>query len=280
MGTPEDVDLSGLGLRAISIAGVETCIEVPSWKLCFDIGTGTGSAPRHGRVFFTHGHVDHTGGIAHHCGTRAMRRQSPPEYLIESTHAEGLEAVLAGFRALDRSSLPCTVRSLEVGDVVELSAKRRVRTFRSFHRVPVLGYALEEDRHVLRPDLVGLPGEAIAAARARGEQVREVRTEVALAFCGDTTVEVLEQEPLVRQARRLVLECTFLDDQVSVERARQTGHVHLDELVARADLLTNEAILLTHFSHRYSAEQIVWLLDRRLPADLRRRVTPLLAGFR
>lgn len=280
MATPEEVDLAGLTVRATSIAGMETCIEVPTWRLCFDIGRGPGTAVRYRRVFFTHGHVDHTGGIAHHCGTRAMRKQPPPEYVIDHEHADGLEAVLQGFRQLDRSDLPCTIRAVGPGDVVALSKKRRVRAFRAYHRVPVLGYALEEDRHVLHPDLVGLPGTAIAEARADGREVRQVQTETALVFCGDTTIEVVEREAVVREARRLVLEVTFLDDQVSPERARETGHVHLDDVAERADLFENEAILFTHFSHRYSAGQIVDLLDRRLPARLRSRVTPLLAGFR
>ena len=104
-------------------------------------------------------------------------------------------------------------------------------------------------------------------------------TAVELAFCGDTRIDVLE-EPLVQAARRLVLEVTFLDEAVRRERSRATGHVHLDDVVERAHLLQHEAILFTHFSHRYSAGQIVDLLDRRLPESLRSRVQPLLAGFR
>lgn len=280
MPTPEEVELAGLIVKAVSIAGIETCIEVPSWRLCFDIGKGPESAVKYPRVFFTHGHVDHVGGIAHHCGTRAMRKVGEPTYTIGAEYAEGLENLMTAFRGVDRSDLPCTINPVKPGDVIELSAKRRVRVFRSMHRVPTLGYALEEDRHLLHPDLVGRPGPEIAAARERGEPVRVVETRVELAFCGDTTIHVLERESIVRTAKRLVLECTFLDDSVSVERARKTGHVHLDDIVERAHLFENEAILLTHFSHRYGASQIVDLLNRRLPAQLRDRVTPLLAGFR
>jgi ribonuclease Z len=74
----------------------------------------------------------------------------------------------------------------------------------------------------------------------------------------------------------LILEATFLDDLVSVRRARETGHVHLDELIERADLLQNEAIVLTHFSMRYSPAEVREILARRLPASLRDRVIPLL----
>ena len=76
----------------------------------------------------------------------------------------------------------------------------------------------------------------------------------------------------------MILECTFLDDRVSVAECRAKGHVHLDEIVERADLFENEAILLTHFSARYSSTEIVALLDAKLPPALRERVTPLLPG--
>ena len=42
----------------------------------------------------------------------------------------------------------------------------------------------------------------------------------------------------------------------------------------------NEAILLTHFSQRYSAQKIVEQLDALLPPALRAKCTPLLTGFR
>ncbi len=279
MSTPQELDLGGLTIRGISVAGVQTCIEVPSWKLCFDIGKGPSSAVRYRRVFFTHGHVDHTGGVAHHCGTRAMRRQPPPTYYIGRESAAALDAVVQAFRQLDQSVLPCAIVGLEPGDDVPVAPGRRVVAFRSVHRVPTLGYALVEERRKLREDLRGRPLEELAAVRARGESIHDRVQSVELAFCGDTTIEVVEREPLVRQARRLILEVTFLDDAVSEERARATGHIHLDQICERADLFENEAILFTHFSLRYRASQIERILARRLPVVLRDRVQALLAGF-
>jgi ribonuclease BN (tRNA processing enzyme) len=54
----------------------------------------------------------------------------------------------------------------------------------------------------------------------------------------------------------------------------------LFEIAERAELFENEALLFTHFSSRYTNEEIVAALDQRLPAKLRERVTPLLAGRR
>ena len=100
-----------------------------------------------------------------------------------------------------------------------------------------------------------------------------------LAFTGDSRIEGLEAEPDALRARRLIMEVTFLDERVSVEQCRSKGHIHLQEVVERARLFENEAILFSHFSARYRRHEIDALLDERLPPDLRLRVQPLLTGF-
>ena len=53
-------------------------------------------------------------------------------------------------------------------------------------------------------------------------------------------------------------------------------HLVHDEVIERADVFENEAILFTHFSARYGRDEVLSLLDARLPEGLRDRVTPLL----
>jgi ribonuclease Z len=76
------------------------------------------------------------------------------------------------------------------------------------------------------------------------------------------------------------MEVTFVDDRVSVKQCRSKGHIHLDEVVERAELFENQAIMFTHFSARYSRREILMNLDKKLPPDLRERVTPLLTSHR
>ena len=126
--------------------------------------------------------------------------------------------------------------------------------------------------------VVGLPGDEIARRRRSGEEVTDQVEAPIVAFTGDTTIDVVDREAVVREARLLIMEVTVIDDRVSVERARKTGHVHLFEIAERAELFQNQAILFTHFSARYGAREIVAALDRHLPPGLRERVTPLLDG--
>ena len=95
------------------------------------------------------------------------------------------------------------------------------------------------------------------------------------AFSGDTQIELVQREESIRRARLLMMEVTFMDDRVSVESARKMGHIHLDEVIEKADLFENEHIVFTHLSARYRWHEAAQILAERLPAGLKERVTLL-----
>jgi len=266
-----------LEVGGISVGGIETSIDVPALKLCFDLGRVPDVAVTRGLVLFTHAHMDHLGGIAWHCATRALRGMAAPVYVIPRGAQAGIEALFAAWRDLDRSELPHRLVPLSPGEEHRIHAGLVARAFHAPHTAPCQGYALIFERKRLREEFRGLAQEQVRELSvSRGVEVTEIVRSVELAFTGDTRPEILEREELLRGARVLVIECTFLDDRVSARDAHRKGHVHLDHLIERAQLLTNERIVLTHFSARYTAQEVVRLLDERLPPDLRRRVVPLL----
>ena len=79
----------------------------------------------------------------------------------------------------------------------------------------------------------------------------------------------------------MICECTFVDDAVSPEGARDFGHTHIDELAAAArdGKFQNEAVLLIHFSARYRGREIEDAIAEKFPEEFAKRVTPLLVGF-
>ena len=269
--------LAGHRIEGISVGGVETCIDCPELKLCFDIGRCPDEAVNRATVLFTHAHMDHMGGVAWHAATRSLRGMPPPTYVVPRENEAAFAELFESWRKLDRSELPHRVVALAPGEAWELPNKLTVRPFRSPHRVPCQGYALWSKRRKLRREHLGLPPTALRELRARIGDEMYLHSDVPeLAFTGDTLIDVVEREEAVRKARVLVIEVTFVDDRVSVEQCRSKGHVHLFEIAERAELFENEALLLTHFSARYQAHEIVAALDRTLPPDLRERVTPLL----
>lgn len=272
-------ELAGLAVEAISVGGLETCIHLPELKVAFDIGRAPKEVIAREIVLFTHAHMDHMGGVAYHCATRALRRLAPPTYVVPREVAERFERVFEVWSALDGSDMLHRSVPLGPGEELLLPNGMLARPFRSIHTQPCQGYALWSRKHKLKPEYLGLPGAEIQRLKAAAVEITTAIETPEVAFCGDTRIEVLEREAVVRRARLLVLETTFLDERVSVAEARSKGHVHLDEVIERADLFENEAILMTHFSARYARAEIVEILQRRLPPRLAQRVTPLLAGF-
>jgi hypothetical protein len=50
------------------------------------------------------------------------------------------------------------------------------------------------------------------------------------------------------------------------------GHIHLDELIARSDLLAARDIVLHHFSARYTAADVSRLCQQRIPDAVKARL--------
>ncbi len=270
------VDLAGLKIEGVSIGGHQTCLCVPHYKLAFDIGRCPSIAVGMHTVLFTHAHVDHMGGVAHHCATRALLKMAPPTYVVPHVNVESFNKLFAVWRELDGNELPHRVISLAPGEDVLLRKGLRARAFPSTHRKPCQGYVLYSEREKLLPELAGASPETIAERRDAGLAITSTLSEAELAFTGDTTIEGLLACTEALHAKRLMLEVTFLDERVSRSMAHDKGHIHLTDVIENASAFQNEALLFTHFSARYSPAQIKSILRSKLPPSLRERVTPML----
>jgi ribonuclease Z len=78
--------------------------------------------------------------------------------------------------------------------------------------------------------------------------------------------------PSLLDTKVLILECSFLDDRKPLAAAHAGGHIHLDDLLERADAFRNEAIVLMHFSQMYSPVEVHRILERRCPRPLWERI--------
>ena len=270
------LSVAGFEVRGLSSGGIETCIDLPGLGVAFDVGRAPEVAIARGTVLFTHAHMDHMGGVAYHCALRALRRLPPPTYVIGRENAAAFRDLFDAWRRLDRSTLEHRVVEIAPGEELQLSPRLLARPFRALHRAPCQGYALIERKQRLRAEFAHQDGQALRAARESGTTITDAVETPLVAFCGDTLIEVVEREEVVRTARLLILECTFLDARVSVAQSREKGHVHLEEVCERADLFQNEVLLLTHFSSRYASGDVRRILAARLPASLRDRVVPFL----
>ncbi|MEO8699097.1 MAG: MBL fold metallo-hydrolase [Kofleriaceae bacterium] len=262
-------------VRGISVGGVYTSLAVPELGIVFDAGASPRSSGGIDTILLSHGHADHIGALPALLGIRALHGKSrPPRVVMPAEIVDDLKAALAALSRLQRYPLEIEAIGMLPGETLALRGDLQVRAVRTFHPVPSLGYVVVRRVAKLRSELIGLTGPEIAAKRRAGEIINDVEDRVELAYATDTLISVLDHAPELLQAKVLIIECTFLDDRKSLEAARAGCHIHLDEIIERADAFQNEHVVMMHFSQIYRPDEIEALLDRRVPAHLRKRIIP------
>lgn len=225
------------------------------------------------------------GGAGFYIATRSLVGLPPPTVLLPASRAVAFEAFIASLRALDGSDLPHTPVPIAPGEEHRVSKNTVIRPFATVHPVPSQGYVVYSTKEKLKAEFAGKTGLEIRDLKRAGVQVTTTVEVPEVAFTGDTTADWIANaggDPVAADALRaklLICECTFVDDAVTPAGAREYGHTHVDEIAAAADRFENEAVLLIHFSARYTKEDVAAQLKARLPERLLKRVTPLLVGF-
>jgi ribonuclease Z len=260
-------------IRGVSVGGVYTSIHIPELDVLLDVGIPMRSAAGVGTLLLSHAHADHAGSIGALLGIRSLHGITKPLRVVMP--AEVVETVMKALGALSElQRWPLTIEPIgvEAGAEVVLKKGVVVRAFRTFHPVPSLGYQLLRRTQKLRAEYVGLAGPELATRRKAGEPITEEIEQLEVAYATDTLVQVLEHTPSIGDSRVLLLECTFLDERKSIEAARAGCHIHLDELIERADQLRNRHVVLMHFSQLYRPADVRPILQARLPRELYERV--------
>ncbi len=264
-------------IRGLSLGGVYTSLHLPELDVVCDVGIALRSAAAVGTLLLSHGHADHVGALTTFLGIRALQGTRKPLRVVMPAEIEDtLVAGLAAMAALQRWPLDIEPIGLRAGDSYALRKDLMVRAVQTFHPVPSLGYLLVQRIPKLRAEFTGLPGPEIARRRLAGEDLFDVVERRELAYLTDTLISVVEHAPEVLDARVVILESTFLDERKSRATARAGCHVHLDEIIERADAFTTPNLILMHVSQIYGPSEVAPILDARLPPALRARTQVLL----
>lgn len=249
---------------AIGRGGIETCYILPQFQLAFDTGRAPDNLIDIPRIFLTHGHLDHAAGLPYYISQRSLKHLPPPDIYCPAEITEPLGEILRLWQKIEGFSYEIKLNGLNVGDTVEIRKDLSVKALQSHHRVPCRGYAVMRKTRKLRDEFLHLPGREIKLMKDRGDKIFEDRDHPVFAFSGDTTIEFLRDNEAARNATVLFIECTYIDDKRPVARAREWGHIHLDEILENRHLFQNEKIVLTHFSKRYNRRYVMQVLGKKL----------------
>jgi ribonuclease Z len=258
-------------LEGRSRAGHETYFRIREIGVAFDIGRCPDMIVSIPHVFITHAHLDHAAGIPFYGGQRHLQKLDGGRIHVPAEAAEDVRALMAIQEKLTGAAMDVTIVGIAVGEEVPVGRRHVVRGHAAAHRVAARAYELIERRHHLREELAGASGEMIAQLRREGAAIEEEYRRALLFYTGDTDRAILESGDALFRAEVLLIECSFITDGHQ-DRAAKYRHIHIDDIAEFADRFENELIVLTHFSRRYSYEDIRSGVRRRLPASLHERV--------
>jgi ribonuclease Z len=262
-----------IAVNALGRGGIETCYILPAFQLAFDTGRCPDALIDIPRIFLTHGHLDHSAGLPYYISQRSLRHLPPPEIYCPDEIVAPLSEILHLWQKIEGFEYPIALKGLIPGDEITVRKDLYVRALVSHHRVPCRGYALVRKSRKLKDEYLNISGREIKRMKDRGDAIFEDRDIPIFAFSGDTTIEFLQDNQAAREATVLFIECTYIDDKRPVARAREWGHIHLDEIIANAHLFKNEKIVLTHFSKRYNRRFILQVLNKKMQdAELLSRI--------
>lgn len=252
-----------------------TAFSVFGDRFLVDCGEGTqrqllqfGLGLRVDLVFFTHFHADHYLGLIGLLRTLAMQANEPDEPIQifgpRPFITDDLPRML--FTGVDKLGRRPDFHALADGDVVQRRGYT-VRAVQVEHRVPTLGYAIEENARPGKFDVesarsLGLPpgpayaelqaGRAVTAPNGALIQPHDVlgapRRVRKLCISGDTR-PCSNLAKAARGADVLIHEATFSEDEK--ERAILTQHSTAHEAGWVAEQAQVDRLVLSHFSSRH-----------------------------
>lgn len=255
-------------VRGVSLGGIYTSLQVPELGAVFDVGMPIRGFASTDHLFLSHGHGDHVGALAAMLGIRGLlHTKQPPNVYMPAPIADDVRASIDAMSRLQRHDLTFTAHPMAAGDEIQLRRDLHVQAFKTHHPVPSLGYRFFDRVKKLRPEFKDLPGREIGERKKAGEDLFTVEERSELAYATDTLIRVIDTSPELVKTRVLILECTFLDEKKTLEASRAGCHIHLDELLERADAFENEHLVLMHFSQLYMPRDVHRILRERWPAD-------------
>jgi len=261
-------------IQGYSIAGEETVVQVPELDICFDIGRAPRMALTSNFVALSHGHMDHTAGLAYYFSQRHFQGMGVGTVLCHPGLVDPIKKMMEAWVDIEAQRTPHKVIAMEPGTPsgeFEIKNTFWLRAFETIHTVPALGYSVIEKRSKLKEEYVGLPQSELVKIKEAGQDITYIKEVPLVTYMGDTAPGSHFTRDEVVNAKVLITECTFIE-QGHRDRARIGRHLHISDIVKLLPTLNCEAVVVTHLSRRTHLQSAREALDKAVPPEFRDKV--------
>ncbi|MEQ1904099.1 MAG: MBL fold metallo-hydrolase [Pirellulaceae bacterium] len=255
----------GLTIEGYSRAAVQTYWRIAELKLGFDLGAHPWDFMGTPFWLLTHCHLDHIAALPLYVARRRLMKMEPPTIILPKYAVSAVRNMLDSFTPLDRGKFPCQLVGMEGGERYDLTREIVIQAFDVDHRIPSLGYIVNDRRRKLKLEYAELNGDEIRDLRGQGIDVTNEVLVPLVGYTGDTSPKGLDRNPEFYDAKVLIAEMTFLAHDHQRQYIHKNGHMHLEDFVERQDEFRNEVVIASHFSTRYSRAEAERLVQKRLP---------------
>ncbi|NLX12078.1 MAG: hypothetical protein GXY44_00280 [Phycisphaerales bacterium] len=262
-------------IQGFSLAGEETVIVLPDLNVAFDIGRAPREAVHVDHICLSHGHMDHSAGIAYYFSQRNFQGINNGCALVHHKLVRPLEDLMQVWGRIEGHVSPFRFIGVDEGEDFTVHRGLVIRPFRVRHPGPTLGFSIIEVRKKLKPEYADLSGQQIVELKKQNIPV-ENRLEIPrVAYCADSALGNYLEHDFVRNAEVLLVECTFIDED-HLERARKGQHTHLRDFPELMGRVRSPNVVLFHLTRRTGIRESKRMLEQVLPKTDLERITVLM----
>ena len=258
------IEIDDLEILGYSVAGEETVVAIPQLSVCFDIGKAPDQIIPISHILLTHGHIDHSAGVAYYLSHRQFCGMSPGTILAPENLLVPISQITDAWGRLDGSRIPAELVGLKSGDEFQIKPNLFARTFATNHTAGSIGFCIIEKRKKLKVKYHGLRAPELVKLKEQGETIEEQIEIPLVTYLGDTRYSDFSKHDFIVKSKILIAECTFVDEE-HIERALAGRHMYVDEFAQMIEGFENEHIIITHLTQRTHVGLAKKILKQKLP---------------
>lgn len=250
-------------IQGMSYSACRTGFAIKGLQMYLDTGVNARTPLKY--MMISHCHADHcsrVGEVAIDYARKMKFEERCTVYCPESMEST-LDRFTKAAHSLSRNEkeLPTEkqlwINGVNGGDSFTLAIPKKKGTIdivvdivECHHKVPSVGFILSVPKRKLKKEYLGLRGREIRQLIDDGEDIYDDISVKKFAFMGDTTIDVFRDKRLF-DVPYLMVECTFVSDDISSETAMARGHIHWRQLRPIIEKNPQVTFILIHFSHSY-----------------------------